>query len=121
MEECERLVEEGGFFHAIDPTGKTQREALEADRDRFYQDFISLTYEYSAKETTPAPGYSLHGSHPDDIPMEWRTVTSSEYKDYRSSGLGHTDGGSGDGPDMEGDSLKTGASIKALNPEVLEK
>lgn len=121
VEECERLVEEGGFFHAIDPTGKTQREALEADRDRFYQDFISLTYEYSAKETTPAPGYSLHGSHPDDIPMEWRTVTSSEYKDYRSSGLGHTDGGSGDGPDMEGDSLKTGASIKALNPEVLEK
>ncbi|MEY8354714.1 SpaA isopeptide-forming pilin-related protein [Lachnospiraceae bacterium 54-53] len=121
VEECERLVEEGGFFHAIDPTGKTQREALEADRDRFYQDFISLTYEYSAKETTPAPGYSLHGSHPDDIPMEWRTVTSSEYKDYQSSGLGHTGGGSGEGPDVEGDSLNTNASIKPLNPEVLEK
>jgi hypothetical protein len=121
VEECERLVEEGGFFHAIDPTGKTQREALEADRDRFYLDFISLTYEYSAKETTPAPGYSLHGSHPDDIPMEWRTITSSEYKDYRSGGLDHTGGGSGDGPDMEGQRLNTDASIKPLNPEALEK
>ncbi len=95
VEECERLVEEGGFFHAIDPTGNTQREALEADRDQFYKDFISLTYEYSAKETIPAPGYSLHGSHPDDIPMEWRTVTSSEYKDYRSHGLGRMAGSIG--------------------------
>ncbi|WP_349944904.1 SpaA isopeptide-forming pilin-related protein [Lacrimispora sp. BS-2] len=121
VEECERLVEEGGFFHAIDLTGKTQREALEADRDRFYKDFISLTYEYSAKETTPAPGYSLHGSHPDDIPMEWRTVSSSEYKDYQSGGFGHTGGNSINGPDMKRESLKTDASIKPLNPEVFEK
>lgn len=87
VQECERLVEKGGFFHAIDPTGKTQEEALEKDRDQFYKDFISLTYKYSAKETTPAPGYAIHGSHPDDIPVEWRTVSSSEYKIYRSSGL----------------------------------
>ncbi len=105
VEECERLVEEGGFFHAIDPTGKTQREALEADRDQFYKDFISLTYEYSAKETIPAPGYSFHGSHPDDIPMERRTVTSSEYKDYRSHGLGRMAGGFGVGLDMKGEAL----------------
>lgn len=114
VEECERLVEEGGFFHAIDPTGRTQREALEADRDQFYKDFISLTYEYSAKETIPAPGYSLHGSHPDNIPMEWRTVTSSEYKDYRSHGLGRMAGGFGSGLDMEGEVL-------AVNPPEQEE
>ncbi|MFT4104987.1 MAG: SpaA isopeptide-forming pilin-related protein [Lacrimispora sp.] len=101
VEECERLIEEGGFFHAIDLSGQSQREALEADRDRFYEDFISLTYEYSAKETIPAPGYSLHGSHPDDIPMEWRTVTSSEYKDYRAHGLGRMAGGFGAEIDLE--------------------
>ncbi|MDW2798763.1 SpaA isopeptide-forming pilin-related protein [Clostridium boliviensis] len=106
VKECEDRVKEGGFFHAIDPTGTTQREALEADRDQFYKDFISLNYEYSAKETNPAPGYSLHGSHPDDIPMEWRTVTSSEYKDYNSHGIDHSGGSfSGGGPDMEKDSL----------------
>ncbi|WP_394524838.1 SpaA isopeptide-forming pilin-related protein [Lacrimispora sp. JR3] len=111
VEECERLVEEGGFFHAIDPTGKTQKEALEKDRDQFYKDFISLTYEYSAKETTPAPGYSLHGSHPDDIPLEWRTVSSSEFKSYQSSGMDHT-GSSEDGPDMEADSISSGTPLE---------
>ncbi|MFT4004751.1 MAG: hypothetical protein QM683_03515, partial [Lacrimispora sp.] len=121
MEECERLVAQGGFFHAIDPTGKTQREALEADRDQFYKDFISLTYDYSAKETTAAPGYSLHGSHPDDIPMEWRTVTSSEYKDYEAYGIDHTGGRSGAGMDIESGSLGTDVAGKTLNPEALEK
>ena len=89
VQECEHLVEKGGFFHAINPTGRTQKEALEKDRDQFYQDFISLTYEYSAKETSPALGYALHGNHPDDIPVEWRTVTSSEFKNYQSSGMDH--------------------------------
>jgi len=115
VKECEELVEEGGFFHAIDPTGQTQREALEADRDEFYKDFISLKYEYSAKETAPAPGYSLHGNHPDDIPLEWRTVTSSEYKDYRSSGLGYDDS------DFESDSLTVSASsLNTVQPLVTE-
>ncbi len=103
VKECEDHVKQGGFFHAIDPTGKTQKKALEEDRDEFYKEFISLKYQYSAKELLPAPGYSLHGSHPDDIPLEWRTVTSSEYKDYESSGLDH-DSSSSD-PDFENDSL----------------
>ena len=121
VEECEQLVEEGGFFHAIDPTGNTQREALEADRDQFYKDYISLKYEYSAKETTPAPGYSLHGSHPDDIPKEWRTVTSSEYKDYEDHGIDHTGGRTEAEIDMESNSLGTDAAEKTPNPEALEK
>ena len=92
VQECERLVEKGGFFHAIDPTGKTQIEALEKDRDEFIKQFIALKYDYSLKETTAASAYSLHGAHPDDIPIEWRTVTSAEYKDYQMNGLKHTGG-----------------------------
>ncbi|MEX0125070.1 hypothetical protein AB2T76_18955, partial [Clostridium butyricum] len=109
VQECERLVEKGGFFHAIDTSGAPQKEALEQDRDQFYKDFISLDYEYSAKETTPAPGYALHGSHPDDIPLEWRTVSSSEYKNYRSSGMrsANLEGGS----DMEEDSISLNTSL----------
>ncbi len=103
VKECEDHVKQGGFFHAIDPTGQTQKKALEADRDEFYKEFISLKYQYSAKELLPAPGYSLHGSHPEDIPLEWRTVTSSEYKDYESSGLDHE--GSSSDPDFDSDSL----------------
>ncbi len=53
---------------------------MEEDRDQFYKDFISLTYEYSAKEIQATKGYILHGIHTDDIPVEWRVVTSSEYK-----------------------------------------
>lgn len=92
VQECEKLVEKGGFFHAIDTTGKTQIEALEKDRDEFLKKFIALKYDYSLKETTAASAYALHGAHPDDIPIEWRTVTSAEYKDYQMNGLKHTGG-----------------------------
>ena len=73
---CEQLVKEGGFFHSINP-GEA-KTAMEADRDEFYKQFISLTYEYSAREIEAAPGYIIHGTHTDDIPIEWRVVTSSE-------------------------------------------
>ena len=76
---CETLAEQGGFFHSLD-AGEA-KEQLEADRDKFYNQFISLKYEYSAVELTPRPGYTNHGSHTDDIPIEIKTVTSSEYKD----------------------------------------
>lgn len=78
VDRCEALVEQGGFFHSIDPEeAKTQ---LEEDRDEYYRQFIALTYEYSAVEVSPRPGYTLHGVHTDDIPAEIKTVTSSEYK-----------------------------------------
>ncbi|WP_349673852.1 SpaA isopeptide-forming pilin-related protein [Lacrimispora sp.] len=119
VKECEDLVEEGGFFHAIDPTGQTQKKALEEDQDEFYKEFISLKYQYSAKELLPAPGYSLHGNHPDDIPLEWRTVTSSEYKDYQSSGLDHE--GSSSDSDFESDSLTASTfSLKPLQSQEIQ-
>jgi hypothetical protein len=113
VQECERLVEKGGFFHAIDISGAPQKEALEQDRDQFYKDFISLDYEYSAKETTPAPGYALHGSHPDDIPVEWRTVSSSEYKNYSSSGF--RSGSMEEGSDLESESDSFDTSLIQQN------
>jgi hypothetical protein len=70
---CEELVKEGGFFHSITPG--LAKEEMQKDRDQFYKDYISLTYDYSAVETDPAKGYTLHGNHTDDIPLEWRVVT----------------------------------------------
>lgn len=113
VQECERLVEKGGFFHAIDTSGAPQKEALEQDRDQFYKYFISLDYEYSAKETAPAPGYALHGSHPDDIPVEWRTVSSSEYKNYSSFGFRYRN--MEEGLDLESESNSFDTSLIQQN------
>lgn len=79
VEKCERLVQEGGFFHSLEPD--IAKAELEADRDTYYKEFIALKYDYSAAEIIARPGYVLHNLHPDDIPIEIKTVTSSEYKD----------------------------------------
>ena len=117
------LANEGGFFHAIDPGAA--KEALEEDRDQFYKDFTSLTYEYSAEETRARTGYILHGLHTDDIPVEWRTVTSSQYKDWTSRGAlnhaGANDAGGGDEAEgIDGYALDT-ASVIDDNVENEEK
>lgn len=75
---CEALAAQGGFFHSID--GEEAKARLEEDRDEYYRQFIALKYEYSAAELSPRPGYTIHGEHTDDIPIEVKTVTSSEYK-----------------------------------------
>lgn len=100
VQTCEKLVEQGGFFHCIEP-GDAAKTAMEEDRDQFYKDFISLTYDYSAKEIKAAKGYILHGTHTDDIPIEWRTVTSSEYKDTDEAANIDHKGGSGAGGDTD--------------------
>lgn len=92
VETCNTLAEEGGFFHCITP-GSLAMEAMQQDRDVFYVDYISLTYDYSAVETEAREGYILHGLHTDDIPVEWRTVTSSQYKDYSVNGISYNGGG----------------------------
>ena len=128
IQRCRDLEAEGGFFcHSdeydidINASGgydsKEEYEAecnnntpipdamkeLEDDRDIHYQDFISLRYEYGAKEIAAPKGYILHGTHTDDIPIEVRVVTSSEYKDTdMATNIGHSAGGSVDNPD-EGD------------------
>ncbi|WP_097006362.1 hypothetical protein [Lacrimispora amygdalina] len=110
VEKCEQLAEQGGFFHAIE-RGVAQK-AMEEDRDQFYKDFISLNYDYSAREIKAPKGYILHGTHKDDIPIEWRTVSSSEYKATgKASNFSHTSGGSGSDPDFDTDSIISTRSL----------
>ena len=125
VETCEKLVEEGGFFHCISTDGAAKK-AMEEDRDQFYKDFISLTYEYSAEEIMAPKGYILHGTHTDDIPIEWRNVTSSEYKDTeQATALEHngasstdTDAGNDDGDeDAEAENLFVVSATKAIDTE----
>ena len=59
VNKCEELAAKGGFFHSIDPG--TAQEDLEADRNEYYKQFISLRYDYSAVELNPRPGYTIHG------------------------------------------------------------
>ena len=66
--------------------GRGPENKMEADRDEYYKQFISLTYDYSAAEVEARDGYILHGTHRDDIPIETKTVTSSEFKTYNSNG-----------------------------------
>ena len=114
---CEELVEQGGFFHCISP-GDTAKTAMENDRDQFHKDFISLCYDYSAEEIKAAKGYILHGTHTDDIPVEWRTVTSSEYKDTdEAASISHKGSSSGDAEDgrMETEML----AVATLEPDTV--
>ena len=93
---CEDLISESntGFFCATaengyengeDEDGSESKKEMEDDRDKYYEQFISLTYDYSAKEIKARDGYILHDIHTDDIPIETKTVTSSQYKDYNDS------------------------------------
>lgn len=84
VDKCEALEKQGGFFHSLEE-GEAQT-MMETDRDSFYEQFISLKYDYCAVELKPRPGYTIHGSHPEDIPIEIKTVTSSEWKDLGHSG-----------------------------------
>lgn len=94
VETCTELVAEGGFFCATaengyengeDSSGEESKKEMEDDRDLYYEQFISLVYKYSAVETQARPGYIIHDVHTDDIPIEEKTVTSSQLKDYNSS------------------------------------
>lgn len=98
---CEKLAAEGGFFHTAEESiSDAAKQELEADRDKFYKDFVSLTYDYSAKETQARLGYILHGLHTDDIPVERVVIHSSEYlSEFAGAGGGSSDGGEDDGGD----------------------
>lgn len=86
---CENLERQGGFYHSLSGGA----EALKADRDAHYKAFVSLTYDYSARELTSRNGYILHnqepihephenrydGIHEDTIPIETVTVHPSQY------------------------------------------
>lgn len=87
------------------------KKELEDDRDEHYKDFISLKYEYGAKEIGAPKGYIIHGTHTDDIPIEVRVVTSSEYKDTdMASSIDHSGGGGSGSEEPEEESVSYSAN-----------
>ena len=90
---CEKLAAEGGFFHTTEESiTDTAKNEMEADRDEFFKDYISLTYDYSAKEITARNGYILHDLHTDDIPVERVVIHSSEFLNLISNASGASSG-----------------------------
>lgn len=96
LETCQKLIEESstgyfcatvenGYIDGEDEDGSLSRAEMEEDRDNFYEQFISLKYKYSATEVQARQGYTIHRLHTDDIPIETKTVTSSQYKDFNDS------------------------------------
>lgn len=82
---CEQLAAEGGFFHTAEESiSDAAKNEMIADRNQFYDDFISLTYDYSAEEIAARDGYIIHGNHTDDIPVERVVIHSSEYLSEKS-------------------------------------
>lgn len=53
-------------------------EAMLADRDETYENFINLEYSYHLEEKTARTGYILHGSHNDDPAIETVILTSAQ-------------------------------------------
>ena len=119
VETCKNLIAESttGYFCATaeknyengeDAKGEESKKEMEDDRDARYAEFISLTYDYSAKEVQARSGYIIHDVHTDDIPIETKTVTSSQFKDFNgtyggdAAQLPHQDTASGK-PDDSGD------------------
>ena len=93
---CEKLAAEGGFFHTMEESiTDTAKNEMIADRDKFFNDFISLTYDYSARELQARTGYILHDLHTDDIPIERTVIHSSEYLNLISGASGHSDDAEG--------------------------
>ncbi len=110
IEICESLEAAGGFYHSLDGGAK---DLLKDDRDRHYEEFVSLTYDYSARELAARNGYILHnqdpihepfenifdGIHQDTVPVETVTVYSSQY--YALEGGDWEDGEEADRRDEE--------------------
>lgn len=63
-------------------------EAMIADRDKTYENFIKLKYGYHMQEKTARTGYILHGGHNDDPEIENVILTSAQGGGSVSSG-GH--------------------------------
>ena len=68
--------EENTDFHSDEP-GEGLEMMLE-DRQRVYEEFIGLEYDYTFRETRARYGYILHGFHGDDEPVPVLRVPSVE-------------------------------------------
>lgn len=71
--------EETSNFHSINE-GEA-KEACEAYRNKVWDAFINLEYQYTAREKTARDGYILHDLHNDDNKVETVVFSSSETED----------------------------------------
>ncbi|MGN0372474.1 MAG: SpaA isopeptide-forming pilin-related protein [Enterocloster sp.] len=53
-------------------------EAMLQDRDATYENFIELEYSYTLEEIQARTGYTLHGKHNDDEPVETVILSSAQ-------------------------------------------
>lgn len=81
--------EETSNFHSINE-GEA-KEACEAYRNKVWDAFINLEYQYTAREKTARDGYILHDLHNDDNKVETVVFSSSETEDD-SKATGKFDG-----------------------------
>lgn len=103
VETCGALIAAGGYYCATaengyedgeDASGAESLQKLIQDREEHYVAFVSLTYDYSARELEAREGYIIHnknevhapfedermdGVHADTIPIETVTVHASQY------------------------------------------
>ena len=54
------------------------QEAMLADRDETYENFINLEYSYTLEEKTARTGYIVHGNHNDDQDIETVVLVSAQ-------------------------------------------
>lgn len=55
-----------------------EKSGCREDCENSYEAFINLKYSYTLKEETARSGYTVHGAHGDDVPVEVITTDSSE-------------------------------------------
>jgi len=83
----ESILESGGEPGETPDAGDTEPapedEAFEesgcqADCQETYDNFVSMKYSYTWTEETARDGYVVHGTHPEDVPIEVITTDASE-------------------------------------------
>ncbi len=68
-----------GITVSADEERSFAESGCEADTQMTYERFIALRYSYAITEDTAREGYTLHGNHKDDLPVEVITTDSSEH------------------------------------------
>ncbi|WP_319638569.1 SpaA isopeptide-forming pilin-related protein [Lacrimispora sp. 210928-DFI.3.58] len=73
-------------------------EAMLADRDETYENFINLEYSYTLEEIHARNGYTLHGKHNDDQPIETVVLSSAQAEGGVMAGSFHQESTVSDRP-----------------------
>ena len=69
---------EAGTTESADGDAAFDKSGCKADAQETYDKFVSLKYSYTFREEKAREGYTLHGNHADDLPIEVITTDASE-------------------------------------------